>query len=794
MAHPTKFVKIVTPLAFAIALAACGGGGGDEVTFGGGGSGGGTTQVAKTSALVLTASSRQLPSDGSKPVVITAIAKDKNNNAIAGADVVFAVDNDATIDVATDSAEGSIKTANLTPGKPANRTLHVTAKSGGTTETIIVDVIGTVVTIDGPDAITLNKDVPFVLKLKDSANKPIAYENVELISKAGNTITASSFTTDAIGEIAFTLRGISGGPDTLVAKVLGVEYTKNINVSGDEFVLTGATSEIPINTNEVINFIWEKEGVPQANKPVTFSATRGVIANPQVITDAAGKASLTISSSTAGETVISAISAEGLSTSLTREFVATTPSYLNTQADPTLIAPNGSSTIVAKIRDINDNPVKNKTIDFRIVKGTVNGKLSASTAVTDSLGRASVSYTAGNSSSAKDGIVINTFIHGYPGVAEDSIKLTVGGNALRIVLGHDQLLVPDQVFYIKQFGVIATDSAGNPVKGQKIAFKIIPKTYYKGVLGYDPIVKAWGRIVSARCDSEDFDNDGNLDAGEDVNNSGFLEPTHDATVTGSGVTDENGRIVVEVVYPKNTAWWSDQVIEATTIVDGTEYIESTEFLLPVSAGDVKSEDTPPNVLSPYGIWGGCTDSPFDPPPAPPINITVIDPLVGVPVNQLTNEVWYSITLDGQVADSSLYTISASGATVEYGPNNTFRLHDANTAVDSSGYFINLSISGQNIPLYYSDDPAVIPPPPPADTTSPVITLNGANPLIVPLNGTYTEPGYTAVDPEEGDLTGSVQVIGVNQINTAVAGNYTVTYLVSDSAGNTTTITRTVTVQ
>jgi len=789
MAHPTKFVKIVTPLAFAIALAACGGGGGDEVTFGGGGSGDGTTQVAKTSALVLTASSRQLPSDGSKPVVITAIAKDKNNNAIAGADVVFAVDNDATIDVATDSADGSIKTANLTPGKPANRTLHVTAKSGGTTETIIVDVIGTVVTIDGPDAITLNKDVPFVLKLKDSANKPIAYENVELISKAGNTITTtSSFTTDAIGEIDFTLRGISGGPDTLVAKVLGVEYTKNINVSGDEFVLTGATSEIPINTNEVINFTWEKEGVPQANKPVTFSATRGVIANPQVITDAAGKASLTISSSTAGETVISAISSEGLSTSLTREFIATTPSYLNTQADPTLIAPNGSSTIVAKIRDINDNPVKNKTIDFRIVKGTVNGKLSASTAVTDSLGRASVSYTAGNSSSAKDGIVINTFIHGYPTVTEDSIKLTVGGNALRIVLGHDQLLVPDQVFYIKQFGVIATDSAGNPVKNQKIAFKIIPKRYYKGVLVYNG--DGWIRAITARCDSEDFDNDGNLDAGEDVNNSGFLEPTHDATVTGSGVTDENGRIVVEVVYPKNTAWWSDQVIEATTIVDGTEYIESTEFLLPAAAEDVKSENTPPNIHSPYGIWGSCTDSPFDEPPAPPINVNVIN--AASVMTSLVNEVWYSVTLDGQIIDSNRYTVTVTGATVEYGPNNTFRLHDANPAVDNSGAFININVDGNNIPFFYNDDPAVIPPPPPADTTPPVITLYvNTPPPTVPLNGTYTEPGYTAIDDKDGDVTGSVQVFGT--VNTAVAGDYTLTYQVSDSAGNTTSVTRTVTV-
>lgn len=707
MSQPTKFVKIVSPLALAIALAACGGGGGEFSSEGGGTpGGGGGDPVIVASSIEVSASSRQLASDGLKPVVITAIAKDTNNNAIETA-IVFAVDSGATLNIVAD-AGGSIKTADLIPSSFENRTLKVKVSSGSHSKTILVDVVGTSVVIDGPDAITLNKEVPFVLKLKDSGNKPISFETVELTSSAGNTITTeSNYQTDAIGEIAFNLTGIAGGTDTLTAKVLGAEYTKEIGVSGDEFVLSANSEEITINTDQTIKFLWTKEGAVQANKPITISATRGSISPTSVVTNSAGEATFTISSTTSGQTVITATSVDGLSTSLRREFIATTPSYLNTQAGPTLIAPNASSTIVAKIRDINDNPVKNKVIDFRLTD-TVDGTLSASTAVTDSLGRASVSYTAGNSSSAKDGVIISTFIQGYPAVEMDEVKLTVGGNALRMVLGHDHVLAPDDLFYIKQFGVIATDSAGNPVKDQEISFKIIPTRYYKGKLNYDILAKGWRQEITARCDSEDFDNDGNLDAGEDVNDSGTLEPTHDATVTGSGITDENGKIVVEVIYPKNTAWWTDQRIESSTIVDGTEYKEFTDFYLPVLAVDVSSEGTPPNVNSPYGTWGGCTDKPDADQPASAVEVKVVNALLGTQVRELVHNVWYSISGNGSIVAADSYTLSDDYVTIEKGPNNTFKLVDKDIAVDSSGFYITLTIGGKNIPLYYQDDAAIAP--------------------------------------------------------------------------------------
>jgi hypothetical protein len=59
-----------------------------------------------------------------------------------------------------------------------------------------------------------------------------------------------------------------------------------------------------------------------------------------------------------------------------------------------------------------------------------------------------------------------------------------------------------------------------------------------------------------------------------------------------------------------------------------------------------------------------------------------------------------------------------------------------------------------------------------------------------MQGTaYAEPGYTATDAEEGVLTSSVIVTG--SVNTNTPGTYTLTYTITDTAGNTSSTSRTV---
>ena len=69
-----------------------------------------------------------------------------------------------------------------------------------------------------------------------------------------------------------------------------------------------------------------------------------------------------------------------------------------------------------------------------------------------------------------------------------------------------------------------------------------------------------------------------------------------------------------------------------------------------------------------------------------------------------------------------------------------------------------------------------------DTVAPVITLNGGPTIDVALGGTYVDPGATAQDDVDGDLTSSIEV-GGDVVDTERAGTYVVTYDVSDSAGN-----------
>jgi hypothetical protein len=81
-----------------------------------------------------------------------------------------------------------------------------------------------------------------------------------------------------------------------------------------------------------------------------------------------------------------------------------------------------------------------------------------------------------------------------------------------------------------------------------------------------------------------------------------------------------------------------------------------------------------------------------------------------------------------------------------------------------------------------------------DTTPPVITLLGDDPQVIVAGNPYIEAGATATDTLDGDLTVQI-VIDDSAINTMAAGDYTVTYDVTDAAGNAAmTVMRTVRVE
>lgn len=78
-----------------------------------------------------------------------------------------------------------------------------------------------------------------------------------------------------------------------------------------------------------------------------------------------------------------------------------------------------------------------------------------------------------------------------------------------------------------------------------------------------------------------------------------------------------------------------------------------------------------------------------------------------------------------------------------------------------------------------------------DPIPPELTLAGEEKIVLSAGYSYSEPGFTATDNCDGDLTEQVTVTG--SVNIYQAGTYYLEYSVEDSYGNTATATRAVTV-
>ncbi len=105
---------------------------------------------------------------------------------------------------------------------------------------------------------------------------------------------------------------------------------------------------------------------------------------------------------------------------------------------------------------------------------------------------------------------------------------------------------------------------------------------------------------------------------------------------------------------------------------------------------------------------------------------------------------------------------------------------------------NVSDEAENNAIEVTRVVTVVAPEVPADTEAPVITLSGSDETLT-VGESYTDAGATATDNIDGDITANISTSGSVDITTA--GTYTVTYSVSDEAGNSASdVTRTVTVE
>lgn len=630
----------------ACVLAACGGGGGER-EFAPEGDKGSTPPpvvgVGMPASIELTKSAPTISSDGRQSVRLFAVVKDAGNVALASVPVAFSASGSGTsltlVRASTD-ANGSAE-ASLSIDDPTNRVITVTATAGTRSATTDIAVVGTTAAISGPASIVVNAPASFQVVVKDASGEPVANAPVTVSSANGNAIALASPTTNALGAAQFTLTAAALTADTLTATAAGATGTRSVLVSSTlvEFLLPAEGKEIVVGgAAEPIQVRVLESSVPVVGATVTFTATRGTLAGTTT-TNASGTASSTLQSTIAGRSVITATTPNG--TVATREvrFIADRAARLEVQASPSTVGVNlagsraQSSQIIAVVRDSVNNPVKGARVNFSAVDPSAGDGLSQGFAITDETGQATVTFYPGALPTGTNQIVVTGVVDcsalgacaAVPATdLTDTIHLTAARRALqvRIGTGNQILKVPDPVAPVYNempYGVLVTDSSGNPVSGVTLNATVVSLGFNKGQWKRVPCATGepcWAWELHASCPSEDVNENLVLDPGEDTNGDGVLAPGNVALayfgasgLSVTGLTDVNGSSVMRIRYLRDRSNLADVRLRVSAAVpDGTEGFETVQFLLPVLGSDLTDKAVPPpGAVSPnLDTTGGMT--------------------------------------------------------------------------------------------------------------------------------------------------------------------------------------------
>jgi hypothetical protein len=546
---------------FAVALglaliASCGGGGNAGTPIFGSGSGasgvsGGGSSTASNLTLQLSTSS--IENTGAATVTATATATTSAGQALAGIPVTFSVDNNATFTQASATTGTSGTTAAIVSigADPSNRIITVKATSGSLT-----------------------------------ASAPFAVTGAKLTGTASPAIAAPASTGNVVN---FSL--VDGNGNAMAGQAISV-------TAGSLGTTTGTT-----DTNGNFAYVYT---APSAAGSLDVTATAGGTSNTQMVLIQSGTGSV--------PPAVGPIQSASVSAN---------PSVVSTNTS----ASNNQTQIRALFVGPNNAPIQNVRVLFDL-NGDINSvggtfSTGANFVLTDANGTATTAYIPGTRSSPTDGLTIRAcystvdFITGCPNavtttitVASDPLAVSIGSNA-QILTG------PTNLTYIRQFIVLVVDSSGRAKGDVTIVPSIDLDYYYKGqyvqpgnwIQGYIVNPNTIPVQITAappyRCLNEDLNRNGVLEAGEDINHSGSLEPRKsDATITilGTGQTDASGSAVVQVEYPQNVASWLHvNILVSATGVSGTEGRAVWSEVLPVPATVLQQTPSPPFVFSPYGI-------------------------------------------------------------------------------------------------------------------------------------------------------------------------------------------------
>ena len=149
-----------------------------------------------------------------------------------------------------------------------------------------------------------------------------------------------------------------------------------------------------------------------------------------------------------------------------------------------------------------------------------------------------------------------------------------------------------------------------------------------------------------------------------------------------------------------------------------------------------------------------------------------------------NTIKYTLEFSAETGGS----VSSPGGLYSLGETVTI------TATPDSDYFFSGWSDGtstSSLTILVSSDQTITASFSLIDVIIPAITLTGSSTIELTIGNTFTDPGATATDNIDGDLTSSIITSGT--VDTSSTGSYTISYSISDATGNSASVTRTVVV-
>jgi hypothetical protein len=447
---------------------------------------------------------------------------------------------------------------------------------------------------------------------------------VTIGADSGAVVVSSSATTDDNGQVTAT---ISNGTDktnrtvTVTATAGGLTRTATFVVAGATLSATGATLVAPSAAGSITYRVVDSASTAITGTPITITApgltdVNGVTDNNGEFvynfTAPATSGPLDITATAAGVTLVRTLTVQTGS-------VPTAPLGSVTSAsisvDPSVVRVGGDRAEVrALFLGVNNAPVQNIRVRFDLAgdPNSIGGTITSGTdyVYSSQNGVALSAYQPGSRASPTDGVIVRAcwdYNDFAAGTCPNQVTktLTVTSDALSVSLGYDNTIStgPSGLTYIKRFVVTVNDAAGQAKADVLVTPSVDLLTYYKG--RYTKVGARWEVLSDVACPNEDLNRNGVLEAYEDFNTNGDIDPRKaDVLIrmVGSNRTSSDGTAILQIEYLKNVATWLDYKILVTAgAVTGTEGRVSVTLPLEGAESEFTATVAPSFAVSPYGI-------------------------------------------------------------------------------------------------------------------------------------------------------------------------------------------------